>query len=1107
MSRDTLHLLRFSRQEQRYIITNGGTLLLSLEGATREKVWEEWLNTMTSFAFEDRAGAHFTIRKERLRRGDAYWYAYRSIQGHTKKRYLGKAADLTLERLEEVSVLFMMEEKKQPRANLADQQQMSRMAPKRGRAEVAHLETRLLETKLHPPQLPTWLVERTRLLDRLDNSCVHKLTLLLAPAGFGKTTLVNQWLAARDSSKPDNSRKLQGPLPMLAAMAWVSLESSDNDPLRFWRYIVTASQRLLGPEQRAAGQAALEMLATTMHLPFEASPVDMALTPLLNALAASPSEGLLVLDDYHAIHEPHIHKTLAFFIDHLPATVHILLLSRSEPDLPLLRWRARGELYELHGSDLRFSPGETEAFLSRTLPATISETALNQLDSSLEGWAAGLRLLSLTLSRWRTPGAIERALLSLGEQTGVSQSYAGGAEALQRSLLDYFVTEILETQPASMQHFLLHTSVLSRLCTPLCDAITASEGSSERLAAVARAGLFLEALEGPGEWYRYHALFAEAMRREASRRLGEKTLQEGALRASLWYEQEGMLTEAIEAAWLVLDMERVARLIESLDIVNFYEPQTLRKWLERLPEEILRTHPMLCHLLAVELCFPVELRFSSVPRSELPPPSEAERARVQTLLQMAEDGWRKRDMLPWIGANRAFCALNILVNEEPFTELVDYAQQGLTFMQQEGVQDLALRRYRASCLLFVGIEQLRQGQIGTARQLLLQAQQDNVPPGNRDLAIDIGFMLGRSYLLQGELKLACRHLQQVFVDARELGDDEVAADALLELAWLAFEWHDLVGAEQQAREAQELARRFHPQKQELSDRAALQLALLHYARGESDLALEQLTALQARAPRAWTPRSFWLRSRLLAWHGRLGIAIGNVQATQRSLEAASQDDAMTTITDHLSVEMLRGRLWLAQGKGEDACQHLTHLLSQAQEHLHQYAALEIELLLALTFSLLKQEQQAHYWLRQALSQAMYEGYMRLFLNEGEPLFQLLRALLKSLPYDNTLRGYIQKILRATAHSTQPQALRPFQPSGAANNVEEDTLLLEPLSQQEQRVLRLLVAGRSNEEVARELVISINTVKYHTKHLYQKLGVSNRLQASEAARRLKLVELF
>lgn len=540
MARDTLHLLRWTTQTQRYILTLG-TQTLPSKITSGDEVWTQWLATVSSFAFKSRSGIHCTIRKERLQRGDAYWYAYRSVAGRTKKRYLGRSADLSFARLEEVSALFA-NEGQQSLLEAQDGEPAIRQAAPLAQnkdLDIPHTPATaqyvekgikkipvpsvlpLLETKLRPPLLPDRLVKRTRLLEQLDTSLTRKLTVVQAPAGSGKTTLVNQWLSTRFPRA--EARASTEPV-----LAWLSLDAGDNDPLRFWRYLMTACLKLLAPEQVASGQAALALLSAHSPSPIAPPVLELALTQLLNALTHSPFEGLLGLDDYHVVSDSRIHEPLAFLIDYLPATIHVLLLSRSEPPLPLLRWRARGEIYELQAADLRFSIQETAAFFRQALPLELSPTALSRLDSRLEGWATGLRLLSLTLSGWRTPQTIEQALLSLG---------APGASA-DRSLLDYFVSEILETQLEPMQRFLLQTSVLGRLCAPLCTAVTRNEKSADQLEAIEHAGLFLEALEGPGRWYRYHTLFAAALRREAEQRLGAEILRELSSQASAWYEQD-----------------------------------------------------------------------------------------------------------------------------------------------------------------------------------------------------------------------------------------------------------------------------------------------------------------------------------------------------------------------------------------------------------------------------------------------------------------------------------------------------------------------------------------------------------------------------------------
>jgi ATP/maltotriose-dependent transcriptional regulator MalT len=596
VSRNTLHLLRWTAQTQRYTLTLG-TQTLPSEITSGDEVWTQWLATVSSFAFEGRSGIHCTLRKERLQRGDTYWYAYRSMCGRTKKRYLGRTADLSFARLEEVSALFANEEQQSQPPAFPTQNEEQDIQHATSTAQHTEKDTRqtsvpsalpLLETKLHPPLLPVKLVKRTRLLEQLDASLTCKLTLLLAPAGSGKTTLVKQWLSIHLPNAKDKS-------PTNPVLAWLSLDAGDNDPLRFWRYLMTACLKLLVPEQQTSGQAALALLSPLNPSPFEPPALDLALTQLLNALASSPFEGLLVLDDYHAISDSRVHETLAFFIDYLPATIHVLLLSRSEPPLPLLRWRA-----------------------------------------------------------------------------------------------------------------------------------------------------------------------------------------------SAWYEQEALLTEAIEAAYLARDMERVARLIERVHEQNFSEPQTMLRWLEQLPEAVLREHPMLCFLFATELRFPVKLWFAqeAALAAEAASIPSVERGRIETLLSMAEEGWRRSGEVSWIGAIWAHRALSALLDEEPFSSVVHFARQALIFLPRKGALDRRVQMYRSSCLFFVGKEKLDLGQVDEARELLLQAEADNLPPGNRFLAVDILLTLGKIYLAQGALSLAQKYLRQALSDARELDDEKVIVEAQLELTRL-----------------------------------------------------------------------------------------------------------------------------------------------------------------------------------------------------------------------------------------------------------------------------------------------------------------------------------
>ncbi|GHO95624.1 LuxR family transcriptional regulator [Reticulibacter mediterranei] len=1063
MPKPSLYALVWSEAQQQYELTKEGRNLRAFRQED-EPEWFAWVEGQAAFAFEGRAG-HLSVVKEARSRGDGYWYAYSRQSGRTRKRYLGRNAALSLLHLEETALALLSQRSEPPSAVKSGQsvkaKQQIHKQPVHSNVE-AH--TPLLASKLSPPRLPHLLVERSRLLARLDTMILPTapgLALLQAPAGFGKTTLVNQWIA---------SRVTQQDFPLVA---WISLEAGDNELFRFWRYVIAACQPLHGGDS----QATLAYLSSIVPLPFAFTEMEKVLTHLLNDLVRCVVQGgLLVLDDYHVITDQHIHEALAFFIDHLPKTVHVLLLSRSEPPLSLVRRRARGEIYELHLTDLRFSSEETIAFLYQALPITLSAASLLQLDVVLEGWAAGLRLLALTL-QGKGEAAVEQALLSLSEHSD-SSSFQ------HRALLDYFVTEILDTQPAPMQLFLLQTSIPRRLNGSLCDAMTGGEDSEAQLAMVEQAGIFLEALDG--SWYRYHLLFAEAMRREASRRLGSETFALLSLRASDWYEQQDMLPDAVEAALLAHDRERVARLIELVAAQEpVYDPETLLRWLASIPEAKLRERPMLCFIYGI--AYQASQEASSTSEALALPENVGER--VELLLQMAEEGWRSQENWSWLGAIPALRALSVL-EHGAFSQAVAYAREALALLPEEDL-DVRIQLWHSTCLLLVGMERLLAGFPGDAQRFILDAQARSQALRYGYLTRQISLSLGRSYLLRGEFRHAQEVYRQVLIDAREQGDHELIADSLLGLASLAFEWNELATVEQQVQEAAEHIHFALHQKQELQERITFQLALIEYAQGQASEALGQLTAQLARFQQSSTVGVLEILPFALGWWGRLLLATGDLEAVQHYLEVQLLDQEKLPFIHTLETSILKVRLSLAQEKAQEALPLLERLLSDAMVQEHRYYALEIQLLMVLAYAACKQSQPAQRLLRKILIVAKAEGFLRLFVNEGEPLVRLLRSLLSSIE-DNSLRSYLQTVLRAFA-------LSPGSPASSA----DDGLLFEPLSSQERRVLRLLAAGCSNQEIADELIVSVNTVKDHVKHLYRKLGVNNRLQASSIARLMKL----
>ena len=1036
--------------------------------------WFEWLRkeTSTIFSFHSLDGS-YTARKERAGngRGGWYWKAYRMYQGTLYRAYLGKPEDLTLARLNEIALTLATRMHGQAKSTPG----ISEAVPvSENQKQWDATAAPLLETKLHPPRLPALLVPRTHLLTLLDAGHRQKLTLVHAPAGFGKTTLVTQWIVHRQAQAVAAQRT---PSPV----AWISLDSGDNDPIRFWSSLIAACQTF----HAHIGQTALSHLSLSPQLSFTQLPLETALTFLLNDLTRFVQDGVLILEEYHLIEHARIHETMAFFIEHLPASLHVVILTRSTPPLPLVRWRARGDLLEVHSSHLRFSAEETATFLQQVIPQTLSQEAVRSLHAHLEGWAAGLRLLALSLQSHMTPQAIEDTLTQLNA--------GSAADHTHRFIQEFFLSEVFSAQPEPLQLFLLQTSMLSRLTGSLCDAVTGRQDSAEWLELVERSGFFLEALDSKGAWYRYHALFAETMRAEAARRLGEEALRSLSAAASRWYEAHTMLVEAIEAALSAQEFEHAAQLIERLnERAYFSEHHTMRRWLEQLPEPLLRTHPALCFRFAQARLFPEDMDGSSL-----------KIARVEDLLQAAEEGWRRLGNLPRVGMLYAFRATYTLLLEGHFAPAITYARLALQFLplasEQPDDHIHGRHDWRCICLLIIGQEMMREGSFDKARQSLLEAYTLSLNSRDSVFRPTISRILGEICIELGELHQAASYYQQTLAEAVEQdneGQDILHTFSIAGLAWLSYEWNELETAEQLAREVSEYRYRgyFPHWEEETRTKGELLRLLLLHARGEVALVQQQLSALFVRLQAISAPNILQLIPDILTWQARLQIRDDDLAAAERTLGTLAHYEKELSPLQHEALQLLHARLHLVRGEAETALPMLERLLAFAQQGKHIMRALEIQLLIALAHAALKQGHEARHQLSEVLSQARSEGFMRLYLDEGEPLAALLRTLLPSLT-EKPLRAYAQRILHAFTASP---------PAHSASRNGTESSLLEPLSAQEQRVLTLLVAGRSNPEIAEDLIVSVNTVKGHVKNLYRKLNVNNRMQAGEVARRFKLI---
>ncbi len=788
----------------------------------------------------------------------------------------------------------------------------------------------LLSTKLASPRPHLSLVSLGPLLARLDEGLEHKLTLLSAPAGFGKTTLVSEWIAA------------QSELQDSPAVAWVSLDAGDNDPVRFWRYVITACQVL----DAAAGESALALLRTARRLPFES-----LLTTFINDLTQIAHRGILVLEDYHVITSPQIHEVVTYLVDHLPAMLHVLILTRSDPPLPLARLRAHDDLYELHAADLSFSFEET--FLRQALPFPLSPEAITRLEARTEGWVAGLRLLALALQGRKDPRDLERMLVT----------FSGS----HRHILEYLVADVLSAQPEALQEFLLQTVFLNRLTGSLCDAVTGRNDSEHMLEQLVRANLYLMPLDDAGQWYRYHALFAEAMQHEARRRLGEDYLRSLYDKASRWYEEHGRLAEAVEVALTARDFARAAALIERINGPYNYtnELHTLMRWIEQLPKEVLQPHPALAMSYAIALLFTLD-------RSD-----PATRTYIQGPLEMAERCWQAEGNKSKLGEVLAFRS-QVAWWRGDLPQAFAAARQALELTTEQGMM------WQGSSILTIGIEELLAGKPDAARQTTLNAQVLFEAVGNTYGARAATHILGEISFQQGELHAAARFYQQEVAEATEGTEDPLdIANAQIGFAALSYEWNELQRAEQEVSQALDFGKlhvdeigKYHAEYV-IQVPGVLALARVLHARGEivqAQRLLQELVVLTQE--RRWP----YLHREVLAEQTRLALVGGDVATAQRWSTSIAQLGEDFRLVQQEREALIVARLLIAQGETTAALQLLERWQVKARAQGHTRSELTIQVLTALAHFSLHNLPQARQTLKEALALAQAEGYQRLFLD-------------------------------------------------------------------------------------------------------------------------------
>jgi LuxR family maltose regulon positive regulatory protein len=911
----------------------------------------------------------------------------------------------------------------------------------------------LVATKLLAPPPRTGIVARPRLLRRLDETLRHRLTLLSAPPGSGKTTLLAEWL--------DRQRRQARHL----STVWVGLDEGDDDPTRFWLVIAAALEHIL-PGSTGSAPALLRAP--------QPPTARAVLTALVNGLAAAPGTVLLVLDDYHAIaaqsiheqsiheqfiHEQSIHDALAYLIDHLPSHVHLVLTSRADPPLPLARLRARGELVELRADDLRFTADEAASFLAETMALRLDPEQVALLQTRTEGWIAGLQLAALSLR-------------GQGDVTAFLETFAGS----HRYIVDYLADEVLDRQPPRVRDFLLRTSPLNQLCGPLCDAVTGERDGREALTTLERANLFLIPLDHERRWFRYHALFAGALRERLRTTLPDEIAALHA-RASGWFEGEGMLQPAVAHALAAGEHDRAAALVERVaeTVWKHNDFATLRSLLDALPDEIVRVRPKLCLFHAwIRL---VTGHFAAGQRRL----EEAERAIAQSFERGTTS---EADLLH--GGLFAIQSTLARANGDPARSDA-LAVRALALLPPDETL------WRGMCALNRGENASIAGNLPEARAAFAEAAR----LGERESDTFIAFagLLGSAGVEEemGHLHAAAAiHTRSVERLSGPSGHRLPGAGyPLIGLASLAYEWNRLEEAERLVGEGMALGR--DGEVFDVLYNAHTLLASIRQARGDPAGALEAVAAAERLTAEA----------RLSAVSAStVGLKIAILLAQGETIAAAHwADETLRALggQDHRALQWVsRGllpRTLIALGRHEEALDHLGGIVAEAESSGRATLLIQSLSLRAVALGQSGRRREALATLGRALALAEPEGFIRSFADLGAPMADLFAALAASahdLPvgceYLATLLGACGRGGAQSADSTDARAY------AALSNL---------LSEREIEVLRLMAGGAANQAIARTLVVSIHTVKTHVAHILAKLHAANRTEAVARARELGL----
>jgi LuxR family maltose regulon positive regulatory protein len=897
----------------------------------------------------------------------------------------------------------------------------------------------LVKTKLHAPGLRPG-VPRPRLTDRLVRGTTSKLTLVSAPPGFGKSTLVADWIAGRGPSEP---------------AAWLSLDLGDNDPARFWRYVVGAL-RIAAPDVGRDAEAILESPEPQ---------VERALRSLINDLAALEGDITLVLDDFHLIERPEIHDALATFIDRLPPKAHLVITTRADPPLPLARLRVRGELAEIRAADLRFTPEEATTYLNGTMGLQLIAGDVAALEARTEGWIAAIQLAALSMQ-------------GRPDASSFIASFAGD----DRYVFDYLTDEVLARQPEDVRSFLLRTSILDRLTAALCDAVAGRSDSREMLERLDRANLFVVALDDQRRWYRYHALFADVLRARLSDQHPDQ-VADLHRRACDWFEASDDRPEAIRHAIAGRDFERAATLVELAipDMQRMRRETTLRRWMAALPADVFESRPVLSigyvgALMADGTTEGIEPYLARAERwlEDQPDPANPSDAMI-----VADSAQARR--VP--GAIAMYRAAQALARGD-LGGTTSHAQRAIDL----GAEDDHLGRGAAAALL--GLAHWTAGDLDAAYRSYATGMASLELAGHEADVVGGAITLADLRIVQGRLGDALTLYEQGLARATPPGASVLrgAADMHVGVCEILGERGEITGAIEHLSASRALGEELglpqHPWRWRVA------AARLRQDEGDFDGALRLIKEAERVYATDFSPNVRPIE----AVKARVWIAQGMLEpawdwARTRGL---APSDELTYLNEFEHVTL--ARLLLAHGLrdgGEGAIREASGLLERLGEAAaaggRKGSVIEIAVVESLARRARRDPSGALEALDRAVALAEPEGYVRAFVVEGEPMTALLRLAVKQ----RQSSPYVDRLLEL---AVRPSVISPRTPHA----------LIEPLSDRELEVLRLLQGDLDGPDIAGQLFVSVNTVRTHTKNIYAKLGVNSRRAAVRRAGELGLL---